>query len=153
MFEKSQKKGRRKWTGKGSGNSLVSGLRAFRLHFGPQVVLELHLEAQSRSNGLQNEAQMDPAWHKMVPRIKIRGQTEAHTHKETQQYIMEAIMHETLKVFNRASEFREVYWTFSRNHHLIPADGVNWSYGLMKPLFWSVIILLGGRGCSLHGFL
>ena len=44
------KKWKRKWGCKGPGNSLFSDLGAMRLHFSPQIVLELHLEAQWRPN-------------------------------------------------------------------------------------------------------
>ena len=43
--------------------------------------------------------------HKMEPKMKTQKQTD--TKKDP--YIMETIMHETLKVFNRAAGFREAY--------------------------------------------
>ena len=56
-----------------------------------------------------NEANRHTGYNKNLPEISIWSQTEAHMHEKTEPYIMEAIMHETLKVFIRAAGFREAY--------------------------------------------
>ena len=58
IARKIMKKGISKCGCKAPVNQLVSDLGAFRRHVGPHVVLELHLDAQERLNGLQIKPNM-----------------------------------------------------------------------------------------------